>query len=185
MNIVDVAKDYVPLANLLVLVLFLGKYLLDLRRWRLEREKLERELKALREGEVDATAKILQASADSINHLVIGPLVDTIRKRDRELEEAHRRLLEAFFTAARNVHDNAERRDKAMEDGQRRVLEAFYSAASSIRENMERASFGGKWTALIQENTRALDQLRERLGADPGTNGASHISPRSEEHSTV
>jgi hypothetical protein len=163
MNIVELTRDYATLVNSLALILLLVKLAADSHRQRLEREKLERELTILREGEADATARILQATAADLNNQVLGPLVESMRKRDKEIEESHRRLVEAFYTAADRIRENSERRDKALEDGHRRVLEAFYGAAASIRENTDKAALGGKLSALIQENTRTLEQLRERL----------------------
>jgi hypothetical protein len=164
MNIVELTKDYATLANSLVLILLVVKWAAGSRRQRLEREALERELKALRERETEATAKILQATADDLNRQVITPLVQAIDRRNKELEEGHRRLLEAFYGAATGIRENTELRDRQLEDGHRRVLEAFYQAAAGIREHTEKAALGSKLASVLQDNTQALELLRERLG---------------------
>ncbi len=177
MNLLEMAKEYAPAINALALLLVLFKLALDGRRQRLEREKLERELTALRDRETEAAAKLLKVSAEDVQQQVIAPLLKAQAQRDKEIQDAHRRLIEAFYQAATGVHENLQKRDRELQDSQRLVVEAFFQAASSIRENTERAAVGGKLSTLLQENTRALMDFRNRLAGSAESVPASPTPP--------
>jgi hypothetical protein len=160
MSIIEIAKEYAPLLNALVLLLVLIQFVATSRRHRMELEKLGRELSELRQRESEAAARLLNLVAEDINQRVIGPLVESLQKRDQELQNAHRRLLEAFYQSNTTIQEKTLQRDKELVSSQRLVVEAFYNAAEEIRRHTEAAAVGSKLAALIQENTQALRALR-------------------------
>ncbi len=164
MNFIELAKEYTPLLNALLVFLVLIKLLADSRRHRLEQEKLARELTELRQRETEAAARLLNLAAEDVKRLVLDPLLDAMHKRDQEMQNAHRRLIEAYHQSATTIHEQTRQRDKELQETQRLVVEAFYHAAESIRQNTERAALGSKLASLVQENTQTLLALREQLG---------------------
>lgn len=92
-TILQIAKDYATLINSVLLIVLLFKYASDIRKQRLEYEKLERELKALRDREVEIDKKVLIASADEINHYVIRPVLEAINRQEDKRQDRDRTLL--------------------------------------------------------------------------------------------
>ena len=99
-TILQAAKDYATLINSVLLIVLLFKYASDIRKQRLEYEKLERELKALCERDAEATKRVLVATADEITRFVIEPAVEAIRRREYELLDRHHSLLRSFSDAS-------------------------------------------------------------------------------------
>lgn len=108
MSIVEIAKDYGILVNSIVLIVLLFKYLgdlrkqkleydkleLDLRKQKLEYEKLDRELQQLRARDEAERSEVLRATAQDIEKYVIGPLARELQERDMNLRKTELELME-------------------------------------------------------------------------------------------
>ncbi len=102
-DVLHIVKDYATIINSVLLIVLLFKYALDIRKQRLEYEKLERELKALRDREAEATQKILAATQDDLRRYVIDPMVEAIHRREEEIQSGHHNLLSALYEASRSI----------------------------------------------------------------------------------
>ena len=133
-SIIQIAKDYATIINSVLLIVLLLKYASDIRKQRLEYEKLERELKALRDRESEATQKILAATGDDLKRFVIDPMVEAIRRREEELQRGHHYLL-------RELSDTSE----------------------SMKETRERSIAGRELSFLMERNIQAIERLTKYL----------------------
>jgi len=102
-SILQIAKDYATIINSVLLIVLLFKYISDIRKQRLEYEKLERELKALRDRETEATQRILLATGDDLRRYVIDPMVEALHRREEELQRGHHYLLREFSETSESM----------------------------------------------------------------------------------
>jgi hypothetical protein len=137
MNIVEVAKDYATVVNSIVLIVLLLKNMADLRKQRLEHEKLERELRRLRAQDEADRSEILKATAEDIRRYVIEPLAKDLRERDERFDRFQTHLMHEF-------------RDTAA---------ALHSTERSLRSILASQEIWGDLLAIIRKNTEAIHAL--------------------------
>jgi hypothetical protein len=152
--IIEVVKNYATLLNSVMLVVLLFKYGSDIRKHRLEYKKLECEVRSLRERENEAAQKILLATGDDIKRYVIQPMIETIRRREREQDERSHRLeqtLERSITQSLEaVHYMSKENEIHSQREQEREQHRFYEHYEHLLN---------KLSYLLENNTSAIKRM--------------------------
>src|ERR1035441_3037545 len=127
MTLVELGRDYSPAiaalaaaVNTVVLVLLIIKYRSDVRKQRLEyekigleNEKLKREISSLQQRETEPTLRVVKPTAEDLRRYVIEPLL----QQQAELQKQHLQFLDGF----QRSHRAFETRDAELLDSMQQI----------------------------------------------------------------